>query len=82
MLAVRYHDREGLRIEEIPEPTPGPGEVKVKVAYNGICGTDVHEYYSGPTWIPLGTHPRTGARSAQSSLGMNFPAQLLRLAQA
>jgi (R,R)-butanediol dehydrogenase/meso-butanediol dehydrogenase/diacetyl reductase len=62
MLAVRYHDREDLRIEEIPEPTPGPGEVKVKVAYNGICGTDVHEYYSGPTWIPLGTHPRTGAK--------------------
>ncbi|GAA2235408.1 2,3-butanediol dehydrogenase [Herbiconiux moechotypicola] len=61
MLAARYHDTQDVRIDEIPEPEPGPGEVKIRVAYNGICGTDVHEYYSGPAWIPQGTHPRTGA---------------------
>ncbi len=34
------------RVEEVPEPTPGPGEIKVKIAYCGICGTDP-EIYDG-----------------------------------
>lgn len=33
-----------VRVEEVPEPTPGPGEVKVKIAYCGICGTDPDIY--------------------------------------
>jgi S-(hydroxymethyl)glutathione dehydrogenase/alcohol dehydrogenase len=32
----------GLRIEEIPMPVPGPGEVLVKVAACGVCHTDLH----------------------------------------
>ncbi|NLO28610.1 MAG: alcohol dehydrogenase catalytic domain-containing protein [Actinobacteria bacterium] len=46
------------RVEEVPEPTPGPGEVKVKIAYCGICGSDP-EIYEGtfgllkaPWWPP------------------------------
>jgi 2-desacetyl-2-hydroxyethyl bacteriochlorophyllide A dehydrogenase len=33
-----------VRVEEVPEPVPGPGEVKVKIAYCGICGTDPDIY--------------------------------------
>src|SRR6266849_2917514 len=33
-----------LEIAELPEPTPGPGEVLVRVAACGICGSDVHGY--------------------------------------
>jgi len=33
-----------MRVEDVPEPTPGPGEVKVKIAYCGICGTDPDIY--------------------------------------
>ncbi|OLC82577.1 MAG: galactitol-1-phosphate 5-dehydrogenase [Acidobacteria bacterium 13_1_40CM_4_57_6] len=33
-----------LEIVDIPEPTPGPGEVLVHVAACGICGSDVHGY--------------------------------------
>ena len=29
-------------------PTPGPGEILVKVEGAGICGTDVHEYRYDP----------------------------------
>ncbi|MGH7263597.1 MAG: alcohol dehydrogenase catalytic domain-containing protein, partial [Candidatus Rokuibacteriota bacterium] len=29
-------------IDEVPDPTPGPGEVLVAVHTAGICGTDVH----------------------------------------
>ena len=46
------------RVEDVPEPTPGPGEVKVKIAYCGICGSDP-EIYEGtfgllkaPWWPP------------------------------
>ena len=32
----------GLELVERPEPTPGPGEAKVRVLRTGICGTDLH----------------------------------------
>ena len=31
-----------LRIEEVPIPTPGPGEVLIKVIATGVCHTDLH----------------------------------------
>ena len=33
-----------LEIADLPNPTPGPGEILVKVAACGICGSDVHGY--------------------------------------
>ena len=29
-----------LEVEDVPEPQPGPDEIKVKIAYCGLCGTD------------------------------------------
>jgi len=40
--ALYYKDEKKLRIEEVPTPEPGPGEVRVKVAACGICHTDLH----------------------------------------
>src|ERR1051325_9773240 len=31
-----------LSIDEIPVPTPGPGEVLVKIRATGVCHTDLH----------------------------------------
>jgi alcohol dehydrogenase, propanol-preferring len=31
-----------MTIEEVPVPTPGPGEVLVKIIATGVCHTDVH----------------------------------------
>ena len=44
MKAVRYHGIQDVRFETIPEPTFGDDEVLVKVAYAGICGSDLHIY--------------------------------------
>lgn len=33
-----------MPVEEIPEPVPGPGEVKIRVKYCGICGSDIHGF--------------------------------------
>jgi (R,R)-butanediol dehydrogenase/meso-butanediol dehydrogenase/diacetyl reductase len=51
-----------LRVEDVPAPSaPGPNEVILKVAFCGICGTDLHEYTSGPLIVPVKPHPFTGA---------------------
>ncbi|MBO3143659.1 zinc-binding dehydrogenase [Dermatophilus congolensis] len=42
MLAERFNANTGsITIEELPIPTPGPGQVRLKVAYCGICHSDL-----------------------------------------
>lgn len=43
-VAVYYNNRD-IRIEEMPRPEPGPGELLLKVMASGICGSDVMEWY-------------------------------------
>jgi len=40
--AVLHSFAEPLRIEEIPTPSPGAGEVLIKVAACGVCHSDLH----------------------------------------
>ncbi|MGW1819155.1 zinc-binding dehydrogenase [Streptomyces sp. NPDC002125] len=43
MLAARLHvPSRTLRLEEVPRPQPGPGEVLVRVEAAGVCLSDVH----------------------------------------
>lgn len=60
MKAAVYYGPNKLDVTDVPEPQPTPGTVKVKVGYNGICGTDLHEYYAGPIFVPTEPHPLTG----------------------
>ena len=55
----------------MPEPEPTAGTVKVKVGFNGICGTDLHEYYAGPIFIPTEPHPLTG-QTLPLTIGQEF----------
>lgn len=63
MRAVLYYGREDVRIEQIAEPSPKTGEVKLRVLYNGICGSDLHEYYHGPIMTRTRPHPLTGVKN-------------------
>ncbi len=47
MKAGVFYGKGDLRIEERPVPEVGPGQMLVKIAYVGICGTDVEFYKSG-----------------------------------
>jgi L-iditol 2-dehydrogenase len=38
-------------VEEVDLPTPGPGEVTVRVLRAGICGSDLHTYHRGHPWL-------------------------------
>jgi threonine 3-dehydrogenase len=40
---------EGTAIRECPVPTPGPGEVVIRVAATAVCGTDKHIYHWDPS---------------------------------
>ncbi|MDO9638619.1 MAG: zinc-dependent alcohol dehydrogenase family protein [Pseudotabrizicola sp.] len=44
MQALRLYGTHDLRLDEVPEPVPGPGEVLIRVEAAGICGTDRHLY--------------------------------------
>ncbi|WP_242623114.1 hypothetical protein [Pseudonocardia sediminis] len=64
MRAVVYNGRNDISIDDVAEPKAGEGEVKLQVGYNGICGSDLHEYFAGPIFIPQDdVHPLTGASS-------------------
>src|SRR5579871_3186994 len=39
---VLHAQREPLRLEELPEPEPGPGQVLLRVLACGVCRTDLH----------------------------------------
>ncbi len=45
MLVAKYYNNNDIRLEELPIPQIGPGEILVKVRASGICGTDVMEWY-------------------------------------
>jgi L-iditol 2-dehydrogenase len=40
-----YYNNQDVRLEEVPMPRIGPGELLVKVQASGICGSDVMEWY-------------------------------------
>ena len=45
MRVATYYNNRDVRLEEIPTPRIGPGELLVKVMASGICGSDVMEWY-------------------------------------
>jgi len=59
MKALRWYARKDVRYEDVPEPSPGPGQLKVKVNLAGICGTDLKEYEYGPGMIAVDKVPLT-----------------------
>jgi Threonine dehydrogenase and related Zn-dependent dehydrogenases len=43
-----------VRLEDVPKPTAGPGEVLMRVAACGVCGSDLDRMYKkGPHKLPL-----------------------------
>ncbi|KAJ5225594.1 hypothetical protein N7468_006819 [Penicillium chermesinum] len=57
--AVRFHGRGDIRVDHLEEPKCGRGEIKLKPAFAGICGSDLHEYTGGPVLVPEEEHPLT-----------------------
>jgi L-idonate 5-dehydrogenase len=47
MKAIVAHAARDLRIEDREIPTPGPGQVLIRMRTGGICGSDLHYYHNG-----------------------------------
>jgi len=45
MRVAMYYNNRDVRLEEMPSPMAGPGEITVRVIASGICGSDVLEWY-------------------------------------
>ena len=56
--SVIWPGREGIEVESRDVPSPGPGELKIRVEASGLCGTDLHiasgEYPSAQPGVTLG----------------------------
>src|SRR5260370_28223054 len=50
MRAAVYRGINDVRVETIPIPEIGPGEVLVKIHTCGICGTDLKKIHTGAHW--------------------------------
>ncbi|WP_369239035.1 L-idonate 5-dehydrogenase [Streptomyces sp. R21] len=47
MLGCVIHGQDDLRVDELPVPSPGPGQALVAVRYGGVCGSDLHYWRHG-----------------------------------
>lgn len=48
MKVSMWYNNNDIRVEEVPTPSPGQGEMLVKVISCGICGSDIVEWYRLP----------------------------------
>lgn len=81
MKAAVWHKKGDIRIEDIPVPVTGPGQVKVKIKACGICGSDLHEFREGPFIIPSRPHPLTNREGAPVILGHEFSGEVIELGE-
>lgn len=82
MKAAVFHAQEDLRVEEVADPSPGRGQVKLRNAFAGICGSDLHVYYT-PEAAGLDfehPHPLTGSTLPQI-LGHEFSGTVVELGE-
>ena len=48
MRAAVYYSNRDVRIEEVPAPSAGTGEIVIRIEASGVCGSDVMEWYRAP----------------------------------
>ena len=79
MKAALWYGAKDIRVENIPEPVVKDDDVKIKVKWCGICGSDLHEYTMGPIFIPVKTpHPITG-ETAPVVMGHEFSGEVVEV---
>jgi L-idonate 5-dehydrogenase len=47
MQALRIHGKLDMRLEEVDTPEPTVDQIRVRISYVGICGSDLHYYFEG-----------------------------------
>lgn len=81
MKALRWHNQKDLRLDNIEEPVTKKGEVKLKVEWAGICGSDLHEYTAGPIFIPAEQPHPLSKDQAPIVLGHEFSGEVVEIGE-
>jgi L-iditol 2-dehydrogenase len=71
MRAAVYHGKDDVRLEEVPVPKIGPGELLIKVHTCGICGTDLKKIRTGSHSAPRIFGHETAGVIVQAGTGVN-----------
>ena len=69
MKVSMWFNNNDIRVEEVPTPSPGPGEMLVKVISCGICGSDLVEWYRLPR-APLVQGHEVGVEVVETGEGV------------
>ncbi|MEH7385162.1 2,3-butanediol dehydrogenase [Bacillus sp. JJ1521] len=72
MKAAVWYKAKDVRVEDREVPVLGAEDVKVRVAWTGICGSDLHEYLHGPITIPVDNPDPLTGKTAPLTLGHEF----------
>ncbi|CBL91666.1 2,3-butanediol dehydrogenase [Leuconostoc gasicomitatum] len=72
MKAAVWHGVKDVRVEEVELKPTKSNEVVVRVAYAGICGSDLHEYLEGPVFIPVDQPDELTGGQAPLTMGHEF----------
>lgn len=72
MKAAVWYKEKDVRVEDRDIKELAANEVKVKVAWTGICGSDLHEYLEGPITIPVDQPDPLTNQQAPLTLGHEF----------
>jgi L-iditol 2-dehydrogenase len=70
MRVSMWYNNNDIRIEETPTPSPGKGEMLVKVMSCGICGSDIVEWYRLPR-APLVQGHEVGVEVVETGEGVS-----------
>ncbi|WP_010530182.1 2,3-butanediol dehydrogenase [Lentibacillus jeotgali] len=72
MKAAVWYGKKDIRVEERDIKNVRENEVKVRVAWAGICGSDLHEYTGGPHTIPSNEPDPVTGQTAPLTMGHEF----------
>jgi L-iditol 2-dehydrogenase len=68
MRAAVYRGVDDVRVETVPVPEIGPGEVLIKIHTCGICGTDLKKIHTGSHDAPrIFGHEMSGTTTSRAA---------------
>lgn len=84
MKAIVYHDRGDIRFhDDFPEPQIiRPDDVKIKIHYCGICGSDLKEFTDGPIFFSKkGTNNEVSNLPYPQCMGHEISGEIIEIGQ-
>lgn len=80
---LRLHGNKDVRLDTVEALPCGFDEVRIKVAYCGMCGSDLHEYLTGPVHAPkVGEKDRLTGTELPITLGHEVSGTVTELGSA